>query len=275
MKFPPALKEKIFVAFAIFLIGFGTVNLTVNSFAQETEISEQDETLVEKIAFAIIERLLSEVGPIVGGAVMIGVQFARKKGLTISAEAEEYFVNSARSFVSEQSKWMYEELRDNRKHWEDLDAGKQRHESGLPKSIGQEAKKRVTERLLVELRSDEFTKATASLLRDNLDSLVERTVTEHNKDLAKKGREIIFDLAPLAVDAALLPLKTKEEIRAKSESITNSALASIKKSFDFEEIAYDNNLAEMTVKAVLRKKIDTVDPTRDPNLATSLGKKDQ
>jgi hypothetical protein len=261
MKFPPALKEKIFVAVAILLIGFGTVNLALNSFAQQTEVPIEEEPLAEKIAFVIIERLLAEVGPIVGGAVMIGVQFARKKGLAISAEAEEYFVNSAKSFVSEQSKWMYEQLRDNRKYWEDLDAGQKTHEGGLPKSIGQEAKKRVIERLLVELKSDEFTKATTSLLRDNLDSLVERTVTEHNKDLAKRGREIIFDLAPLAVEAALLPLKTKEEIREKAESITNNALASVKKSFDFEEIAYDNNLVEMTIKAEIRKKLDALDST--------------
>jgi hypothetical protein len=261
VNFPPALKEKIFVAAAILLIGFGTVNLALSSFAQQTELLTQEESLVDRIAFIIIERLLAEVGPIVGGAVMIGIQFARKKGLVISAEAEEYFVNSAKSFVSEQSKWMYEQLRDNRKHWEGLDAGQNVHEGGLPKSIGREAKKRVTERLLVELRSDEFTKATASLLRDNLDSLVERTVTSHNKELAVRGREIIFELAPLAVEAALLPLRTKEEIREKAQSIVDVALASIKKNFDFEEIPYDNNLAEMTIKAELRKKLDSLDST--------------
>jgi hypothetical protein len=260
MKFPPALKEKIFVAASILLIGFGTINLAVNSFAQQTELPTQEESLAERIVFIIIERILSEVGPIVGGAVMIGVSFARKKGLAISAEAEEYFVNSARSFVSEQSRWMYEQLRDNRKHWEGLNGGQNVHEGGLPKSLGQEAKKRVIERLLVELRSDEFTKTTASLLRDNLDSLVERTVTEHNKEITARGREMIFELAPLAVEAALLPLKTKEEIPDKIDSIVNTALVAIKKRFDFEEIAYDNNLAELTIKAELRKKIDSLGP---------------
>jgi hypothetical protein len=253
-----AIRERIFVASAILLIGFGTFNLATNTFAQQTEVPQQGDALSERVIFIIIERLLAEVGPIVGGAVMIGVQFARKKGLAISAEAEEYFVNSAKSFVSEQSRWMYEQLRDNKKHWEDLDAGQKRHEGGIPKSLGQEAKKRVIERLLVELKSDEFTKATTSLLRENLDSLVERTVTEHNKEITNKSRQIIFELAPLAIDAALMPFRTKDEIHTNISLIVNTALESIKKRFDFEEVAYDNGLAEMTIKAALRNKMDSI-----------------
>ncbi|MGQ0772725.1 MAG: hypothetical protein ACT4NT_08155 [Nitrososphaerota archaeon] len=255
MNFPSSFKEKTFVFIAIILIGFGTWNLAQNGFAQQTEI-QQDDDFSKKIAFIIIERLLAEVGPIVGGAVMIGTQFARKKGLAISAEAEEYFVKSTSSFVADQSRWIYEQLRDNKEHWYALDAkqNQKSHEGGLPKSLGQEAKKRVIDSLIIELKSDEFTKKTASLLRENIVPLVERMVTENNRQLTSRGRQMIFELAPIAVEAAILPFKTRQEIYEKIESITDAALISIKKSFDFEEVAFDENLAKMTVKAELQKK---------------------
>lgn len=262
MNFPPTLTERFFIGIAISLIGFGTINLVVLSYAQQVETPQQEEPWREKITLIVIERLLLEVGPIVGGAVMIGVNFARKKGLVISAEAEEYFVNSVKSFVSEQSRWMYEQLRDNRKHWEELDKGQNVHEGGIPKSLGMEAKRRVIDRLLVELKSDEFTKTAKSMLKENLDSLVERMVTEHNKEIANRGRQIIFDLAPLAVDAALLSFRTKDEMREKTDAIVDSALTSIKKRFDFEEVAYDGNLVVMAIKAELRKRIDSQDHTQ-------------
>jgi len=254
-----SLGDKIMFCLFIVMIGFGTYNLAMDSFAQESPKDDYGDVW-EQLQDVLIKNVLGQVGPIVAGAVGMGFQFARTKGLAISAEAEEYFVNSAKTFVTSQSRWIYEQMRDNKGAWEELDKknGGQAHVGGTPKSLGRAARDRVVNDLMTELKSDEFTRVTRNMLKDNVVSLVERTVTENNKELSEKSKGLIESLAPLAVDAMLLPLQSKEEARQKSTEIIDSALKSIKKNLDYEEIPFDKDLAEVMIKSELFKRIGSI-----------------
>jgi hypothetical protein len=290
--------NKILFYVSITLIAFGTFN-TVNSFAEnesqiKTDASELDSrnvyTFEEQIMLAIIEKGLAQVGPIVGGAVGLGIQFARKKGLQISAEAEEYFVKSASTFVASQSRWIYEQTRDRRGYWKnndveylndikkkyeeakaankdktvvenlkkEIDKMENKHPEGLSYTLGLEARNRAIANLKTELQSDEFTKAAREMLEQNLVSLVEKTVSQNNKEIAEKSRKIIHDLTPLAIDSLLLPMKSKEDAQEKTTEIVNTAVDSIRKHFDFEEVSFDPNFLELAVKAELNKRIGNI-----------------
>jgi len=289
--------DKILLYVSVSLIIFGTFNI-VNSFAENESQNKTDTsnsntntlTFEQQIIFALIEKGLSQVGPIVGGAVGLGIQFARKKGLQISAEAEEYFVKLASTFVASQSRWIYEQIRDRREYWKnndveylkdikkkyeetkatnqdktvvenlkkEIDKMENKHPEGLSYTLGREARNRAIANLKTELQSDEFTKATREMLEQNLVSLVEKTVTQNNKEIAKKSRKIIHDLAPLAIDSLLLPMKSKKEAQEKTTEIVNTAVASIRKHFDFEEISFDKNFLEIVVKAELNKRIGNI-----------------
>ncbi len=78
----------------------------------------------------ILEQLLSTIGPVVAGAVSMEISFARKKGLQISADAEEYFVNSAKSFVENQGRYVFKQFADNPEYHEQLSRGKMPPELG-------------------------------------------------------------------------------------------------------------------------------------------------
>lgn len=286
------IRDKILLYLSISAILFGTFNI-VNSYAandtQNEKLSDpnsNDLTFEQQIIFALIEKGLSQVGPIVGGAVGLGIKFARKKGLQISAEAEEYTVQLASSFVSSQSRWIYEQYR-NKGYWEENDkkykkeieyklanAKKEHNEEDakkyqkelekvtrqhrLPYTLGKAARDRVITDLKVELQSDEFTKTTRKMLEDNLVSLVERTVTQNNKEITAKSRKIIHDLAPLAIESLLLPLKSKEDAQNAEKKIIEDAIDSIRKHFDFEEISFDENYLDIVVKAELNKRIGNI-----------------
>ena len=120
---------------SIVLISFGTFNAINNVFAQSSsELSVKcfdssgTETYCAKpmdlFLQNILEQFLSTVGPIVAGAVSMGISFARKKGLQISAEAEEYFVKSTKSFVENQSRYVFKQFMENPEYREDLAKGK-------------------------------------------------------------------------------------------------------------------------------------------------------
>ena len=305
-KFKRKIRDKILFYLSISLILFGAFNIANSYAANEIQNETQNEiqnkktspnsdaelSFQEQIIFALIEKGLSQVGPIVGGAVGLGIQFARKKGLQISAEAEEYTVKLASSFVASQSRWIYEQSR-NKGYWEEkdkkykkeleekLEKAKKEHlqedvknyekdlekvnrQHILPYTLGKAARDRAIADLKVELKSDEFTKTTRKMLEDNLVSLVERTVTQNNKEMTEKCRKIIHDLAPLAIESLLLPLKSKEDAQKTEKKIIKDAIASIRKHFDFEEIPFDENYLDIVVKAELNKRIGNI-TTPQPN----------
>lgn len=245
------LRSNILVYFSVFLIGFGFLNLSLHglALAQQAEVpAPSSGAFIE----TIVERLITEAGPILAGVLSLAFTYARKQGYKISGEAEEYFVKSAQSFVAKQSRLLYKQIRDNPQYSEQLKQGR------IPKELGAAAKKQLIEDLKVELKSDEFTKTARGMLLDNLDPLVERYVTENKKENAEKVRKLLDDLVPIAVDAALLSFKNPEEAQRNKEAIINEALKSVAKTFEFEELLVSHEDIAMRIKAGLNKRIGGV-----------------
>ena len=200
---------------SIVLISFGSINIINNVFAQSSEeISVKCFDAEGNVTYCakptdlflqnILEQLLSTVGPIVAGAVSMGISFARKKGLQISANAEEYFVNSAKSFVENQGRFVFKQFMENPEYREQLATGK------MPEKLGKEVFQNVKLQLLTELKSDELTKTARSMLTENIDALIERTLSESKKESAEKARKLLREFVPLAVDSAMLYLKDQQ-----------------------------------------------------------------
>jgi len=254
--------SKVLIITSIFLLSFGTFNLTTSTFAQENNeitvscVDSKGNTVpcakpFDMFIQEILEQFLSTVAPLVGGAVTIGINFARKQGLKISAEAEEYFVNSAKSFVDNQSRFIFKQFRDNEEYRKELAQGR------MPEKLGKEVFTNVKSQLLTELKSDEFTSKTRDMLTKNLESLIERTLSENKTEIAKRTKNLLMETVPLAVDAALLYYQ-KGEITSKKDEIVNSALKAVAKNFDSEYIIMSADNAKMYVEAELKRRLDSI-----------------
>jgi len=252
---------------SIVLISFGTFNVINNVFAQSTsELSVKcfDSNGIETYCAKpmdlflqnILEQLLSTVGPIVAGAVSMGITFARKKGLQISAEAEEYFVNSAKSFVENQSRYVFKQFMENPEYREALANGK------MPPKLGQEIFQNVKSQLLIEVKSDEFTKTTRNMLIENLNSLIERTLSESKKESAQRARNLLGEFVPLAVDSAMLYVREQEINDEQKEEIVRKAMDMVAKNFDNEYLIMSAISAKMYIEAELAKKLKQHKSTR-------------
>ncbi|MCA9811663.1 MAG: hypothetical protein KC483_02240 [Nitrosarchaeum sp.] len=249
------------VVVSIALMSLGTFNLVNNAFAQPTGVasvkcvdSTGNEILCAKpfdlFIQNIFEQLLSTVGPIVAGAVSMGVSFARKKGLAISADAEEYFVKSARSFVDNQSRYIFKQFMENPGYREQLANGK------MPEELGKQVFQNVKGQLLTELKSDEFTKVARNMLVENLDSLIERTLSQSKNDNAEKARKLLKEFVPIAVDSSLLYVKENEITDEQKREIINRTLKIVAKNFDAEYIIMSVDSAKMYIEAELKRRID-------------------
>ena len=246
-------KHRIWIIISIGLMAFGTVNLSISVFAQTPETEEEDRSFVEEIAILVFENFLTIVLPLVVGAVRMGVQFARTKGLQISAEAEEYIVNQAQSFVDNQFRFMFKELKDDPSHLEALRNGK------FPKELSQKALANVKTQLKKELESDEFTNVTRQMLLDNLDPLIERYVTKSKNERLARASGLLKELSPLAVDALLLSYKTTDEAQAQKEEIVRSAIDKVTKHLKDQLLLVPEDLVDTHVRADLKKAL-TVSP---------------
>ena len=205
----------------------------------------------------IIEETVTATIPLVAAAIAAFIPaffgYARKQGLKISAEAEEYFVKATKSFVENASREIYDDIRKNRKDYmEHISQGR------VPPTLGGNAKKIVKEKLMVELRSDEFTNTTRSMLAENLDNLVERYVTEHKREMADRVRKLMEEFVPIAVNAELLPYKTQEEIRKNIETIQDKAFESVGQAFDHQRLLFSHADAKTHIKAELNKLVGAV-----------------
>lgn len=187
----------------------------------------------------------------VAGFVSIGIQFARKQGLKISAEAEEYFVNEVSSFVTNQSRFLYKQIRDNPEYVEDFKKGM------IPEKLKAEAKANVIKQLRTELTSDEFTRTTRKVLGDNLDNLVEIAFTQHKTNIAERTKMMLKDLVPVAVNATLLNFKDADEVKNEQEKIIQNVLETIRKNFDLEDMLLPQDIAKTHIKAELNKIVGT------------------
>ncbi len=253
------VRGRILLLSSIALLTFGIFNMATNSFAQELEVPFPENLTKEEILNYIILKALAQIGPVVAGGVGIGIDYLRRRGIQISADAEEYLTNSISSLAARQSKWIYEELRDNKAKWvqKDQDEYNITKPKNFPKSLGVKAKDNVFQHLTKMLTSKEFTGHARKMLGENLSELIEVAVTKNNKELTERGRNLIRDLAPLAIDSLLL-LKDKDTAKNQANEIIKEAMKAIQKNFDFEEIQYDTNFAEMFVRAELYKKIGAV-----------------
>jgi hypothetical protein len=239
----------LFVGLALIL--FGAFNLTTEALAQDS-VGEQKPDDQNDVVDTIVINLISQIGPIVAGFVSIGISFAKKQGLKISAEAEAYFVNSASSFVVNQGRFLYKTIRDNPEYLDDFKKGM------IPAKLKEEARNKVIEQLKTELHSDEFTKAAKSMLEENLVTLVERSFTEHKNHVAEKTRSMLKDLVPIAVNAALLGLKSPDEVTKQKEKIIEDVLEAVRKSFDLEDMLLPQDIATTHIKSELNKIVGSI-----------------
>jgi hypothetical protein len=255
--------NKTLIAVSILLMSFGTFNLVTTYGETSSSINvkcfdSDDRELqycikpLDLFLQSVFEQLLSTVGPIVAGAVSMAISFARKKGLVISADAEEYFVKSARSFVDNQSRYIFKQFMENPEYREQLAKGK------MPKTLGIEVFQNVKSQLLVELKSDEFTNTARSMLIENIDSLIERTLTESKHDAAKKARELLTEFVPLAVDSALLYVKENEITDEQKKEIVRKCILVIAKNFDNEYLIMSVDSAKMYIEAELKRRIELI-----------------
>ena len=125
----PGKKGKIFLFLTVGLIVFGLFNVATQSYAQPPVPDSL--TPHELINYAIAQGL-SQIGPILAGALPLGFSYLRKHGIKIDKDAEAYFVKTIPKLVENQSRWIYEQMKDENtlKKYQEEDK-----KAGLPKKI--------------------------------------------------------------------------------------------------------------------------------------------
>jgi len=211
------------------------------------------------INYAIAQGL-SQIGPILAGALPLGFSFLRKHGIKIDQDAEAYFIKTIPSLVENQSRWIYEQMKDPKKlkKYRDMDKEAGEKEKAFPKSLGKAAFDNVKGSLTEMLTSNGFVKATKKILTQNMETVIETAVTKNNKALTDRSRNLIKDLTPLIIDSLLLGFDSPKDAKAAKQKIIDDATKSIKENFDFEEIIFDGKYADIFVKSELNKRIGSV-----------------
>jgi len=257
----PGKKGKIFLFLTVGLIVFGLFNIATQSYATSHEGINLPESLKPEdlINYAIVQGL-SQIGPLLAGALPLGFRYLRGQGIKIDKDAEAYFVKTIPKLVENQSRWMYEQMKDENKlkPYKDKDEKLGLPEKFFPKSLGEAALENVKKDLTVMLTSDGFIKSTKTILTANMKNAIESAVTQNNKVLTERSRNLIKDLTPLIIDSLLLDYKSKDDAKNAKVTIINAATQSIRENFDFEEIIFNEKLAEIFVKSELNKKIGIV-----------------
>ncbi|KAF6245117.1 hypothetical protein [Nitrosopumilus sp. b2] len=257
----PGIKGKLFLGVTLGLITFGLFNIVTQSYAISHEGIDLPESLKAEdlLNYAVLQGI-SQIGPLLAGILPLGFSYLRKQGIKIDKDAEAYFIKTIPKLVENQSRWIYEEMKDSQKMQAYIDADEANgiSERVFPKSLGETAFDNVKKDLLNMLKEDGFRDSTKKILKDNMKNAIETAVTQNNKALTDRSRNLIGELSPLIIDALLLAYATPDEARAAKQDIIKSAKEAIQENFDFEEIMYDKNLAEIFIKSELNKKIGQV-----------------
>ncbi len=93
------------------------------------------------------------------------------------------------------------------------------------------------------------------MLTENLDSLIERTLSESKKDSAQKARKMLGEFVPLAVESALLYVKEQDVDDEQKEKIVQDAVDKVAKNFDNEYTIMSTENAKMYIEAELNRKL--------------------
>lgn len=257
----PGKKGKIFLFLTVGLIVFGLFNMATQSYAASHDGINLPESLKPEdlINYAIAQGL-SQIGPILAGALPLGFSYLRKHGIKIDKDAEAYFIKTVPKLVENQSRWIYEQMKDKDtlKKYQEEDKKAGLPKKSFPNSLAKKALENVTDDLTIMLTSEGFRDATKSILTKNMKNVIEAAVTQNNKVLTDRSRNLIKDLTPLIIDSLLLEYNSKDDAKAAKKNIIDAATKSIKENFDFEEIMFDENLAEIFVKSDLNKRIGNV-----------------
>jgi len=256
----PGIKGKIFLFLTIGLIAFGLFNMATQSYAT-SHVTNLPLSLEPKdlMNYAIIQAI-GQIGPLLGGALPLGFSFLRKQGIKIDADAEAYFIKTIPKLVENQSRWMYEQMKDEKtlQKYHDEDKKNNLPKKAFPSSLGAAAFNNVSKELTTMLGSEGFRDATKTILTENMKNAIEVAVTQNNKVLTDRSRNLIKDLTPLIIDSLLLEYNSKDDAKGAKQKIIDAAKKSIKENFDFEEIMFNGKLAELFVKSELNKKIGSV-----------------
>jgi len=224
----------------------------LESFLEEDKDEEEKQQLSPewRLAEIAVEQLLTIVAPIMGSLVLMTTKFLNKKGIKISQETSEYFAGIVSSYVQNEGRYIFKQFRDNPKYRDQLLKGK------IPDELKKKVFNRTKDNLLQEIKSDSFSKATRKMLDKNLTTIIETAVTKNHQETAKKAKNLLLDVVPIALDAALLYEEKKSFSDEDKKKIINKAYESVREHFDIESIIMSEISARMHLEAALTKKID-------------------
>ena len=261
-------KNRIILVISLLLISFGTINLSTSIYAQENMIANASETQAkswDRFWQDVFEQLISIVLPFVGGGIGIAIKWANTKGLQVSAEAEQYIINSAQAIVANQSRILFKNVYNNK---ELLIAWSTHKLSGkstdtetenLQKALSEyanEAKNKAVEQLKTEIESSKFKKIAKDMAIANIEELISRTYTQNQIEKAKRAKNLLLDLVPIAIDSALLYYEKKEFTDKDKQDIIKKGFEAIAANFTHEFIVVDRTVAEMHLEAELKRKLE-------------------
>ncbi len=258
------LKEKtryrVILFASILLISFGVFNMSTTIYAQTIETSETEPKDWNRFFQDTVEQILTTVAPVVGGAFALGMNYLRSKGLQISKEAEEYVIVAAQSVVKTQGRLLFDKVYENKElltAWGTgnlTSDGKTSLKEALEK-YKKEARDKAISDLTAEIKSSKFQKTAKSIVGDNVDSLIDRALTENEIDKAVRAKKILVELSDLAIDASFLYYDKKNLSIDDRNKIINDGIKIIAKNFDFESIVMVPDNAKLYLKSALSKKI--------------------
>lgn len=161
----------------------------------------------------------------------------------------DFLFETAMSFVETQGRFLYKEIRDNPKYMKEFSQGK------IPAELGRKAKKSVMNQLSKELQSDAFKSVAKNAMGAGIDMIIERTVTKNKKETGQKARELLKEVIPMAMDAALLDYSNKKDIIKNKSKVINAALKSVSEFFDYEQMLFSNGVAKMLLLSELYRRV--------------------
>ena len=144
--------------------------------------------------FSVIEEILTPVAPVLGGALVLGIYYLKSEGLQISKEAEEYVIGAAQFVVKTQDRLLFDKVYENEELLSSWGTGNliSDGKTSLKEAL-EEYKKEVRDKavsdLPTEIKSSKFQKTVKSMVGDNIDPLINRSLTENEVNKVIKAKK--------------------------------------------------------------------------------------